>query len=212
MKTWKHKIVPSLVAGSLIFSLGTTAFADSKHGNGNGKGHSTSSVSQKNKQKNKPVTQLEAITAVMKLLNKENLLKNRDRDYTNEDLPKWANNTVKQALEYDIVSLEDLEKSKKPATRLFVIKLLVNALDADIEDVDHDNLRFKDIASLSSEEKDYLSYALSKSLVKGYKDKKFQPNKPVTRGQLDSFLKELLDRIEDGDYDDRFLLCKWNDC
>ena len=201
MKTWKRKIVPSLVAGSLILSMGTAAFADSKNSKGHGKGHSVSSVSQKNKQKNKPVTQLEAITAIMKLLNKEGLLKDRDWDYTNDDLPAWANDTVEQALAYDIVSLEDLEQSKKPATRLFVIKLMVNALGSDIENEDNDNLRFSDIASLSSEEKDYLSYALSKSLVKGYKDKKFQPNKPVTRSQLNEFLNKLLDRIEDGDYD-----------
>ena len=201
MKTWKRKIVPSLVAGSLILSMGTAAFADSKNSKGHGKGHSVSSVSQKNKQKNKPVTQLEAITAIMKLLNKEGLLKDRDWDYTNDDLPAWANDTVEQALAYDIVSLEDLEQSKKPATRLFVIKLMVNALGSDIENEDNDNLRFSDIASLSSEEKDYLSYALSKSLVKGYKDKKFQPNKPVTRSQLNDFLNMLLDRIEDGDYD-----------
>lgn len=206
MRTWKRKIVPSLVAGSLIFSLGTTAFADSKQGkgNGHGKGHTVTSVSKKNKQKNKPVTQLDAITAVMKLLNKENLLKNRDRNYTNEDLPNWANDTVEQALEYDIVSLEDLEQSKKPATRLFVVKLLVNALDADIEDINFDNPRFNDISALSSEEKDYISYALSKSLVQGYKDHTFQPNKPVTRGQLESYLKALLDRIEDGDYDNSY--------
>ena len=200
MKTWKRKIVPSLVAGSLILSLGTTAFADSKNSKGHGKGHSVSSVSQKNKQKNKPVTQLEAITAIMKLLNKEGLLKDRDWDYTNDDLPAWANDTVEQALAYDIVSLEDLEKSKKPATRLIVIKLLVNALGSDIENEDNDNVRFSDITSLTAEEKDYLSYALSKSLVKGSKDKKFQPNKPVTRSQLNEFLNKLLDRIEDGDF------------
>ena len=158
------------------------------------------SVSQKNKQKNKPVTQLEAITAILKLLNKEGLLKDRDWDYTNDDLPAWANDTVEQALAYDIVSLEDLEKSKKPATRLFVIKLMVNALGSDIENEDNDNVRFSDITSLTAEEKDYLSYALSKSLVKGSKDKKFQPNKPVTRSQLNEFLNKLLDRIEDGDY------------
>ncbi|MDF2681760.1 MAG: S-layer domain protein [Brevibacillus sp.] len=148
---------------------------------------------------NKPVTQLEALTMVINLLtqNKDLLT---DGDYDNyKDVPDWAQSTVKLALVNDIVDSKDFQPNK-PATRLFVIKLLVNALGADYEDVDESNLYFGDISNLTDEEKEYLSFALLQSLVAGYEDKTFKPNKPVTRAEMAVFVNRLLGKIGEVDF------------
>ncbi|RNB80408.1 hypothetical protein EDM59_24000 [Brevibacillus nitrificans] len=150
---------------------------------------------------NKPVTQLEALTMVINLLtqNKE-LMTNGD--YKGYDVPDWAQTTVKLALINHIVDSKDFDPNK-PATRLFVIKLLVNALDVDMDEVDEDNLFFGDIANLTDEEREYLSYALLQSLVAGYEDKTFKPNKPVTRAEMAVFVNRLLGKfgsVESGNH------------
>ncbi|MED1795842.1 S-layer homology domain-containing protein [Brevibacillus nitrificans] len=151
---------------------------------------------------NKPVTQLEALTMVINLLTQNKELLTDGDSYKGYDVPDWAQTTVKLALINDIVDSKDFQPNK-PATRLFVIKLLVNALDVDIDDVDEDNLFFGDIANLTDEEREYLSYALLQSLVAGYEDKTFKPNKPVTRAEMAVFVNRLLGKfgsVESGNH------------
>lgn len=231
MKTWRHKILPTILVGALTVSFGTAVSAKGNN-NGNGKdkqkgnGNSQQVKVNKNNGKfsdlqkhwaedtvkvmvdkaiikgypdhtfrpNKPVTQLEALTMVINLLTQNKELLTDGDDYTGEDVPDWAKNTVKLALANDIVDSIEFQPNK-PATRLFVVKLLVNALGTDFADVDESNLYFGDISSLSSEEKEYLSFALLQSLVAGYEDKTFKPNKPVTRAEMAVFVNRLFDKV-----------------
>ncbi|MFD2370710.1 S-layer homology domain-containing protein [Brevibacillus sp. GCM10020057] len=161
---------------------------------------------------NKPVTQLEALTMVINLLSQNrDLLTSNDR-YDWKDVPDWAQTTVKLAMVNHIVDSREFQPNK-PATRLFVVKLLVNALGGEIGAVDEDNLYFGDIASLSSAEREYLSYALLQSLVAGYEDKTFKPNKPVTRAEMAVFVNRLLGKIGqvDNDKDVSFKIEKLSD-
>lgn len=148
---------------------------------------------------NKPVTQLEALTMVINLLTQNEDLLTDDDFYYGGDIPDWAEDTVKLALVNHIVDAREFSPNK-PATRLFVVKLLVNALGADFDDVDDSKLYFGDITSLTSEEKEYLSYALLQSLVAGYEDKTFKPNKPVTRAEMAVFVNRLLGKVGQVDF------------
>lgn len=239
MKKWRHKILPTILAGALSVSFGTAVSAKGNNGNGNGhgndkpkgNGHFQQVKVNKNQypfsdlnkhwaeatvkimmdksiikgypdhtfRPNKPVTQLEALTMVINLLtqNKE-LLTEGDYD-SYKDVPDWAQSTVKLALVNDIVDSKDFQPNK-PATRLFVVKLLVNALGADYDDIDESNLYFGDISTLTDEEKEYLSFALLQSLVAGYEDKTFKPNKPVTRAEMAVFVNRLLGKIGEVDF------------
>ncbi|MEW9674189.1 S-layer homology domain-containing protein [Ammoniphilus sp. 3BR4] len=231
MKTWKHKILPTLLAGTLTLSLGTAAFADSDKGNngkGNGKDKGKGQVEinlqinfydtqnhwagnivklmvekgvikgyeDNSFRPNKPVTQLEAITMVVNLLTKNSDVLTDGDSYIGSNVPSWAKDNVRLALVNGLIDSDDLKNPNKPATRMFVIKLLVNALGADLEDGDNNNLFFGDIDSLSSDEKAYLSFALLQSLVAGYEDKTFKPNKPVTRAEMAIFVNRLLGKVD----------------
>lgn len=253
-RSWKHKILPALLAGTLTFSFGAAVHADSdKNESGKGKGKAYGQQLKWNQGNNKVeikvdqggikfelkfndvkqhwaqdiisqmvaykiingyadstfrpdkhVTQLEAIIMVMNLLEqKTDLLKDGD-DYIGNNVPSWAKDKVKLALYNDIVDWEDIKNFNKPATRMFVIKLLVNALGADLDNMDDDNLFFQDIAGLNSEDKAYLSYALLQALVEGYQDKTVKPNKPVTRAEMAAFVNRLFDKVGDGDNDDDY--------
>lgn len=238
MKTWKHKIIPTLLAASLTFSLGTAVYADpykdesghgkgNKNGNGKNKGNGQVEINlhinfydtqnhwagnivklmvekdiikgyeDNTFRPNKPVTQLEAITMVMNLLTNNTEITTNGDTYISSNVPAWAKDNVRLALINGIIDSNDLKNPNKPATRMFVIKLLVNALGADFEDSGSNNLFFGDTDSLTSDEKAYLSFALLQSLVAGYEDKTFKPNKPVTRAEMAIFVNRLLGKVGD---------------
>ncbi|RNB84643.1 S-layer homology domain-containing protein [Brevibacillus fluminis] len=238
MKTWKHKILPTVLAGTLTLTFGTAVSAKENnnghghgHGQGNGNGNDHKANGKGNSypvkvedfsdlkkhwaeatvkimmdksiingypdhtfRPNKPVTQLEALTMVINLLTQNKDLLTVGDDYTGKDVPDWAQNSVKLALINHIVDDKDFQPNK-PATRMFVIKLLVNALGSEFDENSDDNLYFGDISKLSSDEKAYLSFALLQSLVEGYGDKTFKPNKPVTRAEMAVFVNRLLGKI-----------------
>ncbi|MED4582954.1 S-layer homology domain-containing protein [Brevibacillus choshinensis] len=236
MKTWRHKILPTILAGTLSVSFAATASAKGNNGHGNdhkqkGNGQFQQGKGQKDKERfsdlqkhwaeatvktmvdksiikgypdhtfrpNKPVTQLEALTMVINLLSQNKDLLTDGDNYNRKDVPDWAQTTVNLALVNHIVDSQEFQPNK-PATRLFVVKLLVNALGTDYDDLDESNLYFGDISSLTAEEKEYLSYALLQSLVAGYEDKTFKPNKPVTRAEMAVFVNRLLDKVGQVDF------------
>lgn len=205
-RSWKHKVIPALLAGTLTLSIGTAVYADNDKGNGKGNGKDDVKVEdkkdKKDKKDNKPVTKLEAVDMVMEMLEDELDLKAEGDSSLDKKIPEWARNSVELALEYNIVSWEDIKDYDKKASRLFVTKLLVEATGTDIDEVEADDLSFTDIKKLSKEEKAYLTYALEEDLIDEYEDEKtFKPNKAVTYSEMEEFVDTLEIKVEDEDID-----------
>ncbi len=231
MKSWKNKILPALLAGTLTFSFGTAVNAEN---NGNGKGHGKSKVQKVKVEKQiklkdvqnhwaqrtvelmstlqiikgyedatfrpqNTVTQAEAIVMVVRLLGLEDdtvIQGNSSLSFGN--VPFWAKGSIQYAVQEGIISSKESLQPNKAATRLFVTKLLVNALGAKLgEDGEKASLFFNDVEGLSNSDRSYLTFAILQSLVKGYGDKSFQPNKPVTRAEMAVFIERLKEYKED---------------
>jgi hypothetical protein len=114
----------------------------------------------------------------------------------------WARGYVKVALERDLLWLPDSSVitvfgPNNPTTRLEAVVMLVKA--ADLEDEAEDSmdatLPFKDAHLIPTGLIGYVAVAIEKQLVKGYDDHTFQPNKPVTRAEMATFLGRGMDQI-----------------
>ncbi|MFB9277933.1 S-layer homology domain-containing protein [Cohnella cellulosilytica] len=107
----------------------------------------------------------------------------------------WAVGYVAVALENDLFSETDAAvEPDKPATRLWASVLLVKAmkLEGEAKQKMDTELPFRDAKEIPAGSVGYIAVALEKNLIKGYDDKTFQPNRPVTRAELAS----LLDRVD----------------
>ncbi|RXT13469.1 S-layer homology domain-containing protein [Ammoniphilus sp. CFH 90114] len=220
MNTWKHKILPALLAGTLTFSFG--AAVDAKD-NGRGKGKGLGNQIKASKQlkikdidnhwakrtvelmsvleiikgyedytfrPQNNVTQAEAIVMVVKMLGIEPSTNPSVRAMPN--VPAWALGSIDAAVKHGIVTQAQVNQPNKPATRMFIMQLMANALGAKTDvDIDKASLFFNDVAQLSQQERSYLVFAILNSLVVGYEDKTFRPNKPVTRAEMAVFIERL---------------------
>jgi antitoxin component of MazEF toxin-antitoxin module len=116
----------------------------------------------------------------------------------------WATGYLALAMEKELVAdVNDNFKPEKPADRLWVAKLLVNALGLESEAQAKMNveLDFKDSNEISAEYIGYVAVAVEKKIVQGYTNNTFRPNKPVTRAELAAFLDrtgEHLPEFNDG--------------
>ncbi len=154
-------------------------------------------------QPNKPVTQLEVISSLVRVLELDG--KDRNPNLSNKNLkevPNWAKTSVAIAIEEGLLEGNKKFQPNKPATRLFITNLLVQLVGNNIDDNWEDATPlFKDVDNLSKEEKAILAFAALTKLVSGYSDNTFQPNKPVTRAEMAVFINRLLNYKEDlGDY------------
>lgn len=154
-------------------------------------------------QPNKPVTQLEVISSLVRVLELDG--KDRNPSLSNKnlkDVPSWAKTSVAIAIEENLLDGNKKFQPNKPATRLFITNLLVQLVGNNIDDKwENATPLFKDVDNLSKEEKAILAFAALTKLVSGYSDNTFQPNKPVTRAEMAVFINRLLNYQEDlGDY------------
>lgn len=154
-------------------------------------------------QPNKPVTQLEVVSSLVRVLELDG--KDRTPNLSNKnlkDVPDWAKTSVAIAIEENLLDGKQKFQPNKPATRLFITNLLVQLVGNNIDERWEDATPlFKDVDNLSKEEKAILAFAALTKLVSGYNDNTFQPNKPVTRAEMAVFINRLLNYKEDfGDY------------
>ncbi|HHW37935.1 MAG TPA: S-layer homology domain-containing protein [Bacillales bacterium] len=153
-------------------------------------------------QPNKPVTQLEVISSLVRVLELDG--KDRTPKLSNKDLkdvPTWAKTSVAIAIEENLLDGKKFQPNK-PATRLFITNLIVQLAGNNIDEKWRDATPlFKDVDNLNKEEKAILAFAALTKLVSGYNDNTFQPNKPVTRAEMAVFINRLLSYKEElGDY------------
>jgi hypothetical protein len=222
MKNWRSKILPTILAGTLTFSMGVGAVSAKPSWAGNGQDNGKGKAMQKQKFKdmsqapwasraiemmnqleivngyedetfkpNKAVSQAEAIVMVVRALGLEDGELNGGSYYFRGNVPNWAKPYLEYAIENNLVTEKEVQQSNKPASRMFVTKLLVNALiDGDV-DLSNTTGVFTDLGNLTDREKAYVALAFLKDLVNGYGDKSFKPNKPVTRAEMAQFLLNL---------------------
>lgn len=155
----------------------------------------------------KPVTQAEAVVMVIRLLGLEEEAAGKggvDLAFKNErSIPSWAKGSIAVALEEELIAKTNVFHANKPATRLFVMMLLVNAIDAEFDgNWEEAEEYFSDIDDLDNTEKLYLAYATLTNLVSGYKDNTFRPNKPVTRAEMATLLDRVLNHDDFDDEED----------
>jgi len=150
------------------------------------------------------ISRIEALVAAVRLLGLQEEAEkpeNRDAKLNFKDFDQfkkkygWATGYVAVALENDLFSETDsVIQAEKPATRLWASVLLVKAMKLESEAKKKMDvvLPFRDTKDIPAGSVGYIAVALEKNLIKGYNDKTFQPNRPVTRAELAS----LLDRVE----------------
>lgn len=157
-------------------------------------------------QPNKPVTQLEALSLLVRILELEDDEEIEDvpTSILNSlnNIPTWAKTSMAIAIEEDL--LEDTKhfQPNKPATRLFITNALVKLIGANLdENWEGATALFKDVDNLNKEEKASLAFATLTKLISGYSDQTFQPNKPITRAEMAVLLNRVLNVKEKlGDY------------
>jgi hypothetical protein len=156
-------------------------------------------------QPNKPVTQQEAVVLIVRLLGLEEEAKNRAEEgvrlpYKNSaSIATWASGHIDVALELGLIEGGHAFQANKAASRMFVTALMVEGLGLELSEYKNIEVGFSDISGLSAEEKLQLAVAVTEELANGYGDKKFQPNKPVTRGEMVAFLERMMDHLDDDD-------------
>lgn len=157
-------------------------------------------------QPNKPVTQLEVVSSLVRVLELDGKDRNPSLSDKNlKDVPAWAKNTVAIAIEENLLDGSQKFQPNKPATRLFITNLLVKLVGTDISKWEDADPLFKDVNNLSEHDRALLAFAALTNLVSGYSDQTFKPNKPVTRAEMAVLINRLLDLKEDlGDYFDEF--------
>ena len=151
---------------------------------------------------NEPVKRIEAIIMAVRLMGLEEEAQSKSlstplhfKDADN--IPAWGKGYVIVALENGLFDLtEDKIQANKPASRVWIVNLLVRALGLQDEALQRMTIipEFKDAQAIPAGSVGYVNVAIERGLINGYADHTFKPNKSVTRGEMAAFL----DRTNDG--------------
>lgn len=151
---------------------------------------------------NAPVTRLEAIVMAVRLMGLEDEAKAKSPDTKlhfkdASQIPTWGKGHVIVALENGLFNVtEDNIQPNKPASRVWIVHLLVKALGLEQEALSQmTNIPdFNDVNQIPAGSIGYVNIAIENGLITGYGDNTIKPNQNVTRGEMAAFL----DRTNDG--------------
>lgn len=119
-----------------------------------------------------------------------------------ERIQPWARGAVVLAVERGLVDAgEPMFQPLRPATRAWVVKLMVRALglEAQARQRMGEVLSFRDAPAIPADAVGYVAVAVDVGLVAGFpEDNTFRPQKPVTRAQMAKFLEVLVNEIQQG--------------
>ncbi|MFZ5641105.1 MAG: S-layer homology domain-containing protein [Bacillota bacterium] len=160
-------------------------------------------------QPNKPVTRAEAVTMVLKGtgLAEEVNQKVSEAVYGSvylpfkdaKSIPQWAQGFIAVAVEQGYLTEDQAAnfQPNKPATRVWVARLLVRALKVadDVYAAGNVELPFKDAAAIPADAAGFIAAAMENGLLQGYPDSTFKPNKPVTRAEMAALLSKADDEV-----------------
>lgn len=160
-------------------------------------------------QPNKPVTRAEALAMVLKSagLAEEVQQKVSTSVYGSVYLPfkdaptvpQWVRGFVELAAEKGYLPEERAAnfQPNKPATRLWVARLLVRVMQLTVEanSLNNIELPFKDAATVPSDGVAFIAAAVQNGLLQGYPDGTCRPNKPVTRAEMAALLSKSDDEV-----------------
>lgn len=156
-------------------------------------------------QPNKPVNQQEAVVMIVRLLGLDEEAKERAEagvtlPFKNRgSIANWASGHIDVAIELGIIDGGHVFQGNKAASRMFVTAMMVKGLGIDLSQYSGIDVGFSDILNLTAEERLQLAVAVTQELANGYGDKKFKPNKPVTRGEMAAFLERMNKLLDDND-------------
>ena len=149
---------------------------------------------------NSSINQTEAIVMVIRMKGTETeqaavALANKPVPVNGAQAVWWAAGHINYALENGWVTTADFQPTAS-AKRVWVAKLMVRALienwEAEIAKAEYQTVTFRDAKDFRAEDVPYAAIAFAKGWMMGYPDRKFMPNKPVTRAEMAA----LLDRGE----------------
>jgi hypothetical protein len=106
---------------------------------------------------------------------------------------RWALGYILLAVEEGWVKLSECNPNK-PATRAWISKVMVRALDHEAQAIAKMNatLPFTDRAAVPADSVGYVAEAVAMGLFQGYDDGTFQPNKAVTRAEMATIIERFL--------------------
>ncbi len=127
------------------------------------------------------ITGAELAVIIVKALNLE-LSQGNTEFKDDKDLPDWAKDYIKAAVENGIISgySDGTFKPSKPCTRQETVVMLMNAFKFGKSDASIDLIDSQEIAKWS---KAYVVRAIELGILKGYENKTFRPEKNVSRAE-----------------------------
>lgn len=173
----------------------------------------------------KAVTKIEAIIMALRVMGYEeearislDKIKKGSKKLKNKNsIQQWAYGYVSVAIEKGILDEVDLidMNLRAPAQRHEVAKYIIRALGYEKEAQRHmkKDLKFIDAGAVPVGSVGYVYLADKKGIIKGYEDKTFRPNRPVTRAEMAVLIARIDDMIDNNIDENEELveIIKWRD-
>ena len=147
---------------------------------------------------NRPVTMLEAVVILGKMLNYEPSefdLESNKYLQINFSIPEWAIGYVAMALKQDLLLYSELQKAslQQPLTREEAAVLAVRSLGLAKQARKKTNapLPFSDSQQIEENIRAYVSLACEYKIMNGFPDGRFQPDTPLSRSEMAVMLSNI---------------------